>query len=74
MSKNHHVEDIIKDALSFANRLNHEYVCLEHIMICLLSTQEVSDFCKQNDIVNDKIINDLNVTSSNLMNLDRFEW
>ena len=60
MSKNQHVEEIIKDALSFASRLDHEYVCLEHITICLLSTPDITDFCESNSIDVNKIINDLN--------------
>ena len=60
MSKNQHVEEIIKDAVSFASRLDHEYVCLEHITICLLSTPDITDFCENNGVDVNKIISDLN--------------
>lgn len=56
----HEVEAIIKDALTFASRLEHEYVCLEHIAICLLAEETIIEFCVNNNIDHKKITEDLN--------------
>lgn len=50
MSKKESVESILRDAISYASRLNHEYVCLEHLTLCLLGHDDVVQLCNKNNI------------------------
>lgn len=53
------LDNIIKDAVNYASVMKHEYVCLEHIMLCLMSDEEILGLCSSNGIDSDKIITDL---------------
>ena len=60
MSDNSPVEGILRDAIEKASSLNHEYVCLEHLTICLLNDQTILDICKKHNIDVEQIIADIN--------------
>lgn len=51
MSKdNNTVDSIIREAVKYASSLQHEYVCIEHITLCLLNHEDIIKFCKKNKI------------------------
>ena len=45
--KNRAVEKILVSAANEANNSGHEYVCLEHIMLCLLENQDIIDVASE---------------------------
>ena len=51
MSDNSPVEGILRDAIEKASSLNHEYVCLEHLTICLLNDSDYSDTVKNTTLM-----------------------
>jgi len=53
------IESIISEAVTDATQRNHEYVTLEHIMLCLLKNKDVVDICERNSIDHQKIIEDI---------------
>lgn len=53
------VESIMRDAVNYAARMNHEYVCLEHITLCLFGVDEILTVCNQNKINTEQILADL---------------
>lgn len=56
---NKDIDAIIKDAVSYASRLDHEYVCLEHITLCLMGNDDIAKFCTDHEIDREKIVIDL---------------
>ena len=56
---NNEIESIISEAVEVATQRKHEYVTLEHIMLCLLSHQEVISICEKNSVDHTKIRTDL---------------
>lgn len=53
------IQSVVKESISFAERLNHEYVTLEHITVCLLSQNSIIELCLNNDIDIEQIRNDI---------------
>ena len=53
------VEQIMRDSLAFASNLEHEYVTLEHIMVCMLSDNQVLKICRDIKVDADLIIKQL---------------
>lgn len=58
-NKNPTVEEIIKEAITFASTLEHEYVSLEHITLCLLNHQDIISLCEKSKIDHEQIKKDL---------------
>jgi ATP-dependent Clp protease ATP-binding subunit ClpA len=56
---NSDIDIIIKDAVSYATRMEHDYVCLEHITLCLMGNDSIIEFCNNNKIQIESIIRDL---------------
>ena len=54
------IEEVMHNALTVAQELNHEYVTLEHIVLCLLRDEKIIEVCKENTVDVDQIITDLN--------------
>ena len=60
MSKSdQNIETILKDALDHATKLEHEYVTLEHIALCLLAQPSIIDICSKNKIPVEQIVSDI---------------
>jgi ATP-dependent Clp protease ATP-binding subunit ClpA len=59
MSKHSTIEAVIRDAINYATELEHEYVTLEHVTICLLMHQDIDAICKKNRIDSDQIVTDI---------------
>lgn len=54
------IETILKSALDHATTLQHEYVTLEHITLCLLSQPSIIKICSKNKIAVEQIVRDIN--------------
>ena len=60
MSKSdQNIETILKDALDHATKLEHEYVTLEHIALCLLTQPSIIEICSKNKIPVEQIVSDI---------------
>ena len=55
-----YIDNIIDNAVKFATDKSHEYVTLEHIMMCLLEDKSILDVLKDLNIEHNNIIEDLN--------------
>ena len=59
MSNHNSVEQIVKNALDIASNLEHEYVSLEHITLCLLDDPEVVKISEMLQVDRERLRNDL---------------
>ena len=59
MSNHNSVEQIVKNALDIASNLEHEYVSLEHITLCLLDDPEVVSVLIMLQVDKERLRNDL---------------
>lgn len=59
MKNNATVENIIKQALDFATKEGHEYMCLEHVTWCLLDNEDICKFCEQHNLDVNKMKEDI---------------
>jgi ATP-dependent Clp protease ATP-binding subunit ClpA len=59
MSNHNSVEQIVKNALDIASNLEHEYVSLEHITLCLLDDPEVIKISEMLQVDRERLRNDL---------------
>ena len=59
MSNHNSVEQIVKNALDIASNLEHEYVSLEHITLCLLDDPEVESVLIMLQVDKERLRNDL---------------
>ncbi len=57
--KNQAVEKIFVAAANNANNLGHEYVCLEHIMLCLLEYKDIINLATDLEVDIDQIKSDI---------------
>jgi ATP-dependent Clp protease ATP-binding subunit ClpA len=60
MSNGKIVEKILMNAAIIADNYGHEYVCLEHLAVCLLDSIDVEELCSQLGIDRKQIIDDIN--------------
>lgn len=58
MSSQKIVESIINDAITNASRLRHQYVTLEHILVSLMSNEDIQGVCKKNKVDTEQITQD----------------
>lgn len=54
------IEELMKQAVNIAHEREHEYVTLEHIMLCLMEDPDIIELCKDNKVDFLQIIKDLN--------------
>lgn len=59
MKSNANVEVIVKEALSYATQLGHEYMCVEHIALHLTYHDDILEICNSNHLNIEIIRNDL---------------
>lgn len=59
MSNNAQVEKIIHNAASFATDKGHEYICLEHIALCLFEDADIIKLCTNLNVNQNQIVEDL---------------
>ena len=59
MSNHNAVEQLVKNALDYAQRLEHEYVSLEHITLCLLEDKDISNIANTLSVDVDRLKTDL---------------
>ena len=59
MSNHNAVEQLVKNALDYAQRLEHEYVSLEHITLCLLEDREINNIATTLNVDVDRLKSDL---------------
>jgi ATP-dependent Clp protease ATP-binding subunit ClpA len=59
MDNNANVETILREALELASGMSHEYLCLEHLALCLLDHDDIAGLCADKKIKADNIRNDL---------------
>ena len=55
-----YIDNIIKNAVTFAKDKDHEYVTLEHIMFCLLENEDIAELVKELSVDLNNIVEDLN--------------
>lgn len=55
------IEVILKSAFDHAINLQHEYVTLEHITLCLLTQPSIIQICSKNKISAEQIVHDITV-------------
>jgi len=59
MSANKSVEKIIQSAANYATNKGHEYVCIEHLAIALVETDDIVSLCSDLHIDIDQVKNDI---------------
>ena len=59
MDDNANVETILREALELATAMSHEYLCLEHLALCLLDHNMISELCKKNSVDSSSVRADL---------------
>lgn len=59
MSNHNAVEQLVKNAVDYAQRLEHEYVSLEHITLCLLDDKEINAIAATLSVDVDRLRSDL---------------